>query len=218
MPIEQLWWWNDDRREHEPAPAMARAVDDSDAAADRIERPTSSNRRVRACPADLVRKAQTGSRRAFHSLWQRYAATVRAILLTMVDETEAEDLSQEVAVAAFRSLPSLQKRESFPAWLCTIARNMGRDALAAKARSHESPLEHAKEIAAPDAGDPAAADEILAQIRQLPECHREPLMLRLLLEMSGPEIAEQTGLTQGSVRVNLCRGMKLLRQRLRHWE
>jgi RNA polymerase sigma-70 factor (ECF subfamily) len=52
----------------------------------------------------------------------------------------------------------------------------------------------------------------------LPECYREPLMLRLLLEMSGPEIAEQTGMTEGSVRVNLCRGLKLLRQRLKHWE
>jgi predicted phosphodiesterase len=54
----------------------------------------------------------------------------------------------------------------------------------------------------------------LAEIRNLPECHREPLMLRLMLEMSGPEIAEQTGMTEGSVRVNLCRGMKLLRAHL----
>jgi RNA polymerase sigma-70 factor (ECF subfamily) len=40
------------------------------------------------------------------------------------------------------------------------------------------------------------------------------MILRLVEGMSGPEIAEQTGLSAGSVRVNLHRGMKLLRERL----
>lgn len=171
-----------------------------------------------ACPAPLVREARRGSRRAFDALWERYAPTVRGILLTMVSDDEAEDLTQDVAVRAFSSLSSLKKPASFPAWICAIARNMGRDALASRRKSAQAPLERAESLEAPDAGDPTAADEILAQIRRLPECYREPLMLRLLLEMSGPEIAEQTGMTEGSVRVNLCRGLKLLRQRLKHWE
>jgi RNA polymerase sigma-70 factor, ECF subfamily len=48
----------------------------------------------------------------------------------------------------------------------------------------------------------------------LPECYRETLTLRLVEGMTGPEIAAQTGLTPDSVRVNLCRGMKLLRASL----
>ena len=51
-------------------------------------------------------------------------------------------------------------------------------------------------------------------IRALPEAYREPLMLRLVEGMSGPEIAERTGLTPGSVRVNLHRGIALLRQHM----
>ena len=39
-------------------------------------------------------------------------------------------------------------------------------------------------------------------------------MLRLVEGMTGPEIAARTGLTDGSVRVNLHRGMKLLREKL----
>ncbi|MCB9870483.1 MAG: sigma-70 family RNA polymerase sigma factor [Planctomycetes bacterium] len=184
------------------------------------ESPTAQDVGRTSCPVTLVEEAQRGSRRAFDELWARYAPTVQSILLTMVDYSEADDLTQEVAVSAFRSLASLKRRESFPAWLCTIARNAGRDALAARSRSPMAPLEDAKaaELAAPPKGDPTAADEILAEIRKLPECHREPLMLRLLLEMTGPEIAEQTGMTPGSVRVNLCKGMKLLRQRLERWE
>ena len=48
-------------------------------------------------------------------------------------------------------------------------------------------------------------------IRQLPEAYRETMILRLVEGMTGPEIAHRTGLTSDSVRVNLCRGMKMLR-------
>lgn len=164
----------------------------------------------------LVGKAQQGCRRAFAALWRQHAPIVHTILLTMVQEAEADDLAQEVAMAAFRALRGLHRRESFPAWLCAIARNTGRDALARQRRSLEVALDAvpAETLVAPPRGDQVTADEILAEIRHLPACYREPLLLRLLLDLTGPEIAERTGMTQGSVRVNLCRGMKLLRQRL----
>ena len=54
----------------------------------------------------------------------------------------------------------------------------------------------------------------LEAIRKLPEAYRETLIFRLVEGMSGPEIASQTGLTPESVRVNLCRGMKMLRELL----
>ena len=52
-------------------------------------------------------------------------------------------------------------------------------------------------------------------IRSLPEAYRETLVLRLVEGMTGPEIAARTGLTAASVRVNLHRGMKMLRERTR---
>jgi RNA polymerase sigma-70 factor (ECF subfamily) len=55
---------------------------------------------------------------------------------------------------------------------------------------------------------------VLSAIRTLPIAYRETLTLRLVEGMTGPEIAARTGLTEGSVRVNLCRGMSLLRARL----
>ena len=58
------------------------------------------------------------------------------------------------------------------------------------------------------------AREILQAIRALPETYRETLVLRLVEGMTGNEIAERTGLTPESVRVNLHRGMKMLRQKL----
>jgi RNA polymerase sigma-70 factor (ECF subfamily) len=58
------------------------------------------------------------------------------------------------------------------------------------------------------------AREDLDALKSLPEAYRETLVLRLVEGMTGPEIAVRTGLTEGSVRVNLHRGMKMLRQRL----
>ena len=60
----------------------------------------------------------------------------------------------------------------------------------------------------------AEAHAVLAVIRSLPEAYRETLVLRLVEGLTGPEIADRTGLTAASVRVNLHRGMKLLRERL----
>jgi RNA polymerase sigma-70 factor (ECF subfamily) len=55
---------------------------------------------------------------------------------------------------------------------------------------------------------------VLEVIRALPEAYRETLVLRLVEGLTGPEIADRTGLTPASVRVNLHRGMKLLREKL----
>jgi RNA polymerase sigma-70 factor (ECF subfamily) len=55
---------------------------------------------------------------------------------------------------------------------------------------------------------------VLDVIRTLSDSYRETLVLRLVEGLSGPEIARRTGLTEGSVRVNLHRGMRLLREKL----
>ena len=55
---------------------------------------------------------------------------------------------------------------------------------------------------------------VLDSIRSLPDAYRETLVLRLVEGLTGPEIAHQTGLTPDSVRVNLHRGMKMLREKL----
>ena len=90
-----------------------------------------------------------------------------------------------------------------------IARNCARTLLRAPA---QAPIPTDWAAAAP--GDDAEAAEALEAIRALPDAYRETLMMRLVEGMTGPEIAQRTGLTEGSVRVNLHRGLKMLRDRL----
>ena len=60
----------------------------------------------------------------------------------------------------------------------------------------------------------AEANQVLEHIRALPDAYSETLIMRFVLGMTGPEIADHTGRTHGSVRVNLHRGMALLREAL----
>jgi RNA polymerase sigma-70 factor (ECF subfamily) len=160
---------------------------------------------------ELVRAAALGDQAAFERLYERYARMVHGILLARVRPCEVDDLMQDVFFAAFRRTPGLRAPEAFGAWLAAIARNRA-------TQFHRDARSEAEAARASSATAIAPAEsqtfEILEIIRRLPEAYRETLILRLVEGMTGPEIAERTGLTPDSVRVNLSRGMKLLREQL----
>jgi RNA polymerase sigma-70 factor (ECF subfamily) len=135
---------------------------------------------------------------------------VHGILLARVRRDEVEDLMQQVFLAALEHLPSLRDPRAFGAWLTVIARRHAADHLRRTPLTTELP----GGLAAAGS-DPTSALSVLEVIRRLPDAYRETLTLRLVEEMTGPEIAAATGLTEGSVRVNLHRGMKQLREQLR---
>jgi len=124
---------------------------------------------------------------------------------------DAEDLVQEVFLSAMDKLRGLRTVAAFRGWLCAIARRRAIDYF--REARHRVELDDAVER---DRGvdDTADAFLVLEAIRRLPEAYRETMMMRLVEGMTGPEIAEKTGLTPESVRVNLCRGMKMLREQL----
>jgi RNA polymerase sigma-70 factor (ECF subfamily) len=158
---------------------------------------------------DLVAAARAGDRRSFGILYDRYARVVHGVLLARVPRTEVDDLLQDVFLRALRRLDTLKDAGALGAWLASIARNRANDYHRQSRNFTELPEN------LPAAGRPESeANAALAAIRSLPEAYRETLVLRLTEGMTGPEIAERTGLTPDSVRVNLHRGMKLLRERL----
>ena len=157
----------------------------------------------------LVRAAQDGDRGAFGQLHTQYAPMVHGILLARVPRGEVEDLQQDVFLKALRRLGALRNVSAFGAWLARIARNAAVD-FHRRRRDEESLNE---DVTAASADDLEAV-RVLSLIRTLPDAYRETLVLRLVEGMSGPEIAARTGLTPGSVRVNLHRGVKLLRTKL----
>ena len=178
---------------------------------------------------DLVRQAQDGDRTAFEELVRRTSRLAYARLyLETGDAHRAEDLLQETLLLAYRSLRQLTDPAGFRSWLLTIAQNVLVDAARRDARL--------KRTAPPRAATPVAAvpanallpeeeahraelrERVLAVLRSLPEEYRLPLTLRYLAGADYETIGTQLGLTNGSLRGLLHRGLKMLRARLPEFE
>ncbi|MGO9259333.1 MAG: RNA polymerase sigma factor [Bryobacteraceae bacterium] len=160
----------------------------------------------------LVRAAAAGDRAAFGELYVRYARMVHGILLGRVPPAEAEDMVQDVFISAMKQLSGLRAVAAFPGWLAAIARNRAMDHF--RGSRERVALDERQAERQPAKGAVEDAFLVLDVVRRLPEAYRETLILRLVEGMTGPEIALRTGLTPDSVRVNLCRGMKMLRELL----
>jgi RNA polymerase sigma-70 factor (ECF subfamily) len=158
----------------------------------------------------LIAAARQGDRTAFGDLYQRYARMIHGVLLARVPYGDVDDLVQDVFLHAMERLDTLREAAAFRGWLAAIARNRATDHLRRAPRTTELP----EDLPSNESADRTEAAAALAIIRTLPEAYRETLILRLVEGFTGPEIAAQTGLTEGSVRVNLHRGMKQLRERL----
>lgn len=165
----------------------------------------------------LVSAARAGDRSALGLLYDRYARMVHGILLCRVPKREVDDLVQEVFLLVLRQLHSLRDISRFGAWLSTITRNRANDYYR-KARPVDRATDPATEEQAERRTNNHTAEQeaamTLAVLRTLPDTYRESLTLRLVEGMTGPEIARRMGLTHGSVRVNLHRGMQMLREKL----
>jgi RNA polymerase sigma-70 factor, ECF subfamily len=158
-----------------------------------------------------VHAAQRGDTSAFAELYRRYAGMVRAIALVRLRTDEIADAVQETFLRALRRLNTLRKADAFGTWIAVIARNVVRDlerTRVVQTAEDEEPLGAATQQ------HQAEARAALRAIRSLPKAYRKTVAMRVVRGMTGPEIAHCTGHSAGSVRVNLHRGMKLLRKQL----
>lgn len=172
---------------------------------------------MRTPETNLIQKARAGCRRSFARLWNEHCGCVRAVVFRLLPEQLAEDVVQDVAVAALAGIRSLRdaERGCFDAWLRAIAHNRACSALTLLRQHREvegsEPRVETAVAREADSLDPLQRGELHAALRRLPRCYRLPLRLRFLRGYSGPEIASRLGMTPGSVRVCLCRGLRRLR-------
>jgi RNA polymerase sigma-70 factor (ECF subfamily) len=159
--------------------------------------------------SQIIKSVLAGDHDEFGRLYELYSPLVHGVLLARMPRSEVEDFVQDIFLHALRKLHTLRDANAFGPWIAMIARNRAMDF---HRRSRET-VEVTDDLKSTDSSG-AKAEEILAIIKTLPDAYRETLVLRLVEGMTGPEIASRTGLTAASVRVNLHRGMKLLRTKL----
>jgi len=159
-------------------------------------------------PAPLVRAARGGDKAAFVRLHGAFVGAVRSVVLVRTPFGDVDDLVQDVFLAAWERLDELRDPAAFGGWILQIARHRVTDHLRRRRPASALPPE---ELPVPPSRLPEVR-EVLRALRSLSPAYSEPLAMRLIEGMSGPEIAARTGLTRGSVRVTLHRGMKQLRR------
>ena len=166
---------------------------------------------TRARWVGLVASARVGDRAAFSALHDQFCGMVHGVIISRVRPSDAPDLVQDVFLTAMQKLATLEDDAAFPGWLAQLARHRAAHHL----RDHPAHDELSDQLPGASGFDEAPdARKVLAALRTLPEAYRETLAMRLIEGLTGPEISELTGLTPGSVRVNLHRGMQLLREKL----
>jgi RNA polymerase sigma-70 factor (ECF subfamily) len=175
--------------------------------------PVAATETIASPEVALVEAVRAGDREAFGQLYDLYAPMVHGILLARVPYRDVDDLVQDVFLVALKRLHSLRDNAAFGGWLAMITRNRAVDYYR-RARETEELTDDIPVASHHDTEAEHEAARMLEVVRSLPEAYRETLVMRLVEGMNGPEIAARTGMTPASVRVNLHRGMKMLREKL----
>jgi RNA polymerase sigma-70 factor (ECF subfamily) len=178
----------------------------------------------------LVERVQRGERRAFDLLVQRYQHKVLKLIMRYVhDAAEAEDISQEAFVKAYRALGSFRGDSAFYTWLYRIAINTAKNALVANKRrpmSYDMDLQdpeqydmqaRLKETATPEALllTDEIRDTVNSAIESLPDDLRTAIVLREIDGLSYEEIAATMDCPVGTVRSRIFRAREAIDKRLR---
>ena len=159
---------------------------------------------------------------AYEILIREHEQMLQSYLLAMVhDPLLAEDLAQQAFVQAYQKLSTLKKKESFAAWLRTIARNLAFNEL--KHRKHEVPTDPAviqgmEDVFRPlDA--PGMADTWSERVRavelcfgKLSETLRQTCSLHYMKDMKVKHIAEELSVSIAAVLKRLERGRTAVRR------
>ena len=137
----------------------------------------------------LVKLAQNGNRAAFETLCDRYLPSIYSRLCALLPFEAAEDVTQEVFIAARRGLQRFKGRSLFRTWLASITRHKVADYYRKQGRSPSTvPLEDAAaDLASSDAWEERVL--VRAALRRLPVQYQEVLLLRFAEGLPFKEIA-----------------------------
>jgi RNA polymerase sigma-70 factor (ECF subfamily) len=192
---------------------------------DEVEGQRESAARLTPREADLnavAARASAGDRAArdrfVELIRQPVLRYCRARIGPMVRLHSAEDVAQEVYIAAVEALPRYRPSDiPAMAFVYGIARNKVADALRATGRDRSDPTDEVPDTIAsgiePEAGAVRSSEIVAlrAMLDLLPEAHREVLVLRVAMQFSAEETAAAVGSTPGAVRVTQHRALNKLR-------
>jgi RNA polymerase sigma-70 factor (ECF subfamily) len=166
----------------------------------------------------LIRAVLNGDRAAARSLYDHHVRRVYQVAYRLLgDRDQAEEATQDTFVKAFARLDSFRGESSLGTWLHAIAVSMALTALRRKKRRlfREADLDDAARL--PDArteSDPDLRERLRQAIDALPEKFRVPVVLHDIEGFTHGEIAQMTGIPEGTCKTRLMGGRAKLREAL----
>jgi RNA polymerase sigma-70 factor (ECF subfamily) len=169
----------------------------------------------------LIAAMRAGDRQAFGSLVERETRAVyHACLRILGRPQDAEDVTQESFVAAYRAIGTFRGDGSLRGWMLRIATRQSYRRLAQRRPNQD--LGSVPEPHLADAsGEPTrlivaaeARDSVRRAVAELPDPYREVVALRFFADLSLAEVAEATGRPLNTVKTHLRRGLERLRPTL----
>jgi len=163
----------------------------------------------------LALAARDGERAALRAFIEASEAEVWRFVAHQVGPAEADDVTQDTHVRAWRALPAFRGDSSARTWLLAIARRAAVDAH--RRRGRRARLQSRLTGAPPPAvtPDPSAAHATAALIAGLDDRPREAFVLTQLLGCSYEEAAQVCGVPVGTIRSRVARARDALVERLR---
>lgn len=178
------------------------------------------NRRMQSDENILIERAKAGELAAFDSLVEMHAKRIyRLAYRHCWDRDDADDLTQQTFVRAFRHLRTFRQGEDFGAWLNRIVVNLcishgRRQQRAEPPASVAADETDANPTAAERAESIAVSCQVQEAIRHLPKRQRAAIVLFELEGLSVAETASVMGCSAGTVKRHLHRARKTLRKQL----
>ena len=155
---------------------------------------------------DLVHRAQNGDKEAFTELYETYFSKLyRYVVVRIGNRAEAEDMTQQVFVKAYKSISSYRWRGvPFSAWLFRIAHNLVVDFFRKESKRPTVPLEESL-VASDDNVQQVVerrldVERVMAATRQLTAAQREVISLRFAGGLAIAEVARVMGKKEGAVK------------------
>lgn len=178
-----------------------------------------TDRGEEAAQTELVRRIRAGDDAAFAELYSQYGRLVHSIAVRLMgNHHDAEDVTQQVFVSAWRSRASLKDDAgSLAGWLATITRRRCADLAAGRARTTRTEETAATVLTLPVPQDPAHAVEeitVAHTLESLGEPRATILRMAVVDDRRHEDIAESLGVPLGTVKSHIRRGLLQLRARL----
>jgi RNA polymerase sigma-70 factor, ECF subfamily len=173
----------------------------------------------RASALACVRRAQAGDVDAFEILYRKHAGKVYALCLRLMagDRAAASELMQDVFIRAWRSLSTFRGDSAFSSWLHRLAVNTMLENLRSDSRRETRVLAMDDTSRLPGAARSSGIElkmDMDEAIASLPRGARLAFVLHDVEGYQHQEIARQLSVSVGTVKAQLHRARRLLRERL----